>query len=968
MNRFRISILIYCLLTCSLAGSAIKLSPTPLEGLPYQGKLLQGNYLPAIATPQSLLGFEIGSQAASPAQIVQCITQWSESSDRAILVEYARSHENRPLYYVIISSPDNLNKIDQIKQDLAQLADPRSLTESASNAIIEKLPAVAWMAYSIHGNESSGADSALATIYHLLASTDDDVNALLKKEIIIIDPSMNPDGRARFVQSLQQHRGISANLDDQSLLHQGYWPFGRTNHYLFDLNRDFILGVHPETRGRVKAINRWHPQLMIDGHEMGPQNTYLFAPAREPINRNIAFTSKKWGALFAQDQAAAFDQQAWPYYTGEWFENLYPGYSSYAEFRGSIHILYEQARTAEDGVRTANGDLRTYQQSVHHQLTSTLSNLTTLATHSKNIYRDFVSDRRHVSSANSPYANTSFVVLPSQNRTRLRGFIELMELQNFELFTNKKELNVSNARDQLGNQLKKLKLPKGSLIIPNRQPEARLLAAILEFDASISDEVLIEERQKVLRDGSSLMYDTTAWNLSMMHGLTAYTINSYLEDGITPYQRIKVPANTSKPNPIAYLVDGMDDASVAFAARLMEQKIQVRIINKATELDGIGFNRGSIAVFNNDNKKHLGQLKELVHTTANELSLVLTEIEHGLGTGDFPDMGGSHFKLLKQPHVALVGRGGISPYDFGAIWHSIDSRLGIRHTQIDEADLSTSDLRRYNIIILPNRYEGSLSDSTLLAIDAWVRQGGTLIAIDKSTSQIVAPKTGLSRVRTLQGSFKDIQTYNISLQREWLAQQNQLDNATDVWSHLAPETLHLPFDIDEKPVKPEALKAQDDWQKMFMSSGAMVAGRVDSNHWLSFGSNAYIPILFAKNPILMSDDRSNAVIRLGVLSKIKNAPDKSNRKDSKNSPRKLGWSSLPEPYELQLRMSGLLWPEAAQRIANSAYLTREAKDMGQIILFATQPIFRGSTLATGRLLLNAIVFGPGLGTQSTLTL
>jgi len=782
---------------------------------------------------------------------------------------------------------------------------------------------------------------------------------------VIIDPSMNPDGRARFTKSLEQSRGIAPNVDNQSILHSGFWPYGRTNHYMFDLNRDFILGVHPETVGRVKAINSWHPQLMIDGHEMGSMNTYLFAPAREPINKNISLYSKKWGAVFANDQAASFDKENWPYYAGEWFENLYPGYSSYSEFRGSIHILYEQARVAEDGVRQDNERILSYQESVHHQLVSTLSNIKTLGKHSKSLYRDFLDDRRKSISKDSDYADITYALPPSKNTKRWLGFIRLMKLQGFELHTTTKAMSFPGAINQLGNKVT-AKLPQGSLIIRNRQPEARLLAAILEFDAKIDDAVLIEERQKVLRDGSSIMYDTTAWNLTMMQGVEAYTLNTFVNSNVEPYKTAAAPkAIITKDNSIAYIIDGVNDASVGAAARMMEQGLKVRIIDKKTTLDGHQFSRGSIVIYRYDNEFFEGNLDAIVESTAKEMSVSAVAISGGLGKGDLPDIGGSHFRLLEQPQIAILTRGRINPYDFGAIWHSIDTNLGIRHSHIDLNTFAFNDLRRYNTLVIPDLLYGSLKGDQLSAIKDWVEAGGSLIAINDSVSGLTDPEAKFSSVRQLKASFENIEQYNISLQREWLAQQDEYPEINDIWNHSVDGKVNYPWVKDEKPGDKKQLKKQEDWLAKFSPSGAMVAARSDQKHWLTFGTSATLPLLIANNPILMSDDNSEAVVRYGSYEKMDSDKWDKVQKSFKDKPvsRKIGWSNLPDEYNLTLRMSGLLWPEASQRVANSAYLTREGKGNGQIILFAGQPVFRGSTQGSNRLLLNALVYGAGLGTN-----
>jgi len=946
-------------------SAGIKMKPTPVQGLDYNKALHTGKYDASIPTAESILGFKVGKKTATPAQIAKAVNIWNKASVKMELIEYARSHENRPLYYTMISTTENLSKIDSIKADLAKLANPKDLNNSNAEKIIAGLPAISWMAYSIHGNESSGSDAALAAIYHLIASEEADIKDLLEKSIVIIDPSMNPDGRARFTKALEQSRGIAPNVDNQSLLHTGYWPYGRTNHYLFDLNRDFILGVHPETIGRVQAINQWHPQLMIDGHEMGSQSSFLFAPAREPINKNLSLASKQWGNVFANDQAASFDNENWPYFTGEWFENLYPGYSSFAEFRGSIHILYEQARIAEDGVRQTNGRILSYQEAVHHQLTSTITNLKTLVKHSKAMYKDYLVDRRKSISSNSIYANITYALPPSKNTKRRLGFIRLMELQGFELFTTTKDTSYANSLNQLGAKVT-ANLPKGTLIIRNRQPEARLLAAILEFDVKLDDKVLVEERQHVLRDGSSIMYDTTAWNLTMMHGVVAFTIPSFVDANLEAYQTPKKPeAIVKKANSIAYVIDGASDASVGAAAQIMEQGVKVRIIDEEAALDGQQYSRGSVVINRYDNEFFKGDLDAIVEATASKMAVTAVAITSGMGKDDLPDVGGKHFRLLEQPQIAILSHGMINPYDYGSIWHSIDSNLGIRHSHLDVNAFGRNDLRRYNTLVIPDRFIGNLDKNKLSSIKTWVEAGGTLIAIDGSIMGIVDVEAKFSSVRLIKDAFNDIGKYDQTLQREWLAQQDDYPEIKTTWQHGVSDDINYPWSSDAKSVSEAILKKQDDWLSKFSPSGAIIAARTDKKHWLTFGTPAVLPILISNNPVLMSDDSSEAVVRMGVYEKMDKSMWDNITASFKDKPvtRKIGWSSLPDEYQLKLRMSGLLWPEASKRIANSAYLTRESKGNGQIILFASQPIFRGSTKGTNRLLLNALVYGAGLGTQ-----
>ena len=505
--------IILVILTFNISASTL-MEPTSLSKDLYKEVILDDNYIDSVDHPNNFLDFDYATRVASPEQITSALKSWVNQSDRLKVIEYARSHENRPLHAIFISSPKNLKNLNSIKDKISQLADARITNDRKAKTLINEIPAVAWMAYSIHGNETSGADAALGVIYHLIASKDDDILELLDDMVIIVDPVMNPDGRARFVKNLEQYRGTAPNYDDQSLIHTGDWPYGRTNHYYYDLNRDWVYLTQPETQGRVALINEWKPQILVDAHEMGAQDTFMTGPAREPINKNLDYDLIKWGNVFAKDQGNEFDRRNWRFYTGEWHEDLYPGYSFYVAFRGTLGILYEQSRMAEDGVRRPEGTIQSYRESVHHQFVSTMINLDTLKNNSKSMYEDYWDGRKYNISSNSKYSNRSYVVLATDNNGRINALAEKLKAQDIEIYKNDKPINVSKALKQNGITVSDYTIPSGSMIIPNNQPEAPLISAILEFDAEIDDEVLIEEKQKRIKNGSSIMYDTTAFNFN----------------------------------------------------------------------------------------------------------------------------------------------------------------------------------------------------------------------------------------------------------------------------------------------------------------------------------------------------------------------------------------------------------------------------------------------------------------------
>ena len=943
MHRYILFIFIF---TLNINANTL-MEPTSLSKDLYKEVILDDNYIDSVDHPNEFLDFDYATRVATPEQITSALMSWANQSDRLKVVEYARSHENRPLHAVFISSPKNLNNLNAIKDKVSQLADARITNDRKAKTLISELPAIAWMAYSIHGNETSGADAALGVIYHLIASEDNDILELLDDMVIIVDPVMNPDGRARFAKNLEQYRGTAPNYDDQSLIHTGDWPYGRTNHYYYDLNRDWVYLTQPETQGRVALINEWKPQILVDAHEMGAQDTFMTGPAREPINKNVDYDLIKWGNVFAKDQGNEFDRRNWRFYTGEWHEDLYPGYSFYVAFRGTLGILYEQSRMAEDGVRRPEGTIQSYKESVHHQFVSTMINLDTLKNNSKSMYEDYWDGRKYNVSSNSKYSNRSYVVLATNNNGRINALAEKLKAQDIEIYKNDKPISVSNVLKQNGITVSEYTIPSGSMIIPNNQPEAPLVSAILEFDAEIDEEVLIEEKQKRIKNGSSIMYDTTAFNFTMMFGLPAITVPQDLKNNLSNWAPSPETLEINK-DAVIWAVDGKDDRSVAFAARLLEQNIQVRIIDKDSTLSGHDLSRGSVAVIAMDNPS-FNNLHEAIKNVATDLDISVVSIESGFGPKELPDWGGRHFRLLKKPQIAILSHSGFSSYDVGVSWWSLDHHLGIRHSQLNSSLTGYGDLRRYNTIILPSG-NPDLSDYATNMLMDWVKQGGTLIANNRSTRSIIS-SDGMGSVKSLNSSFDKSKSYNIDLMREIYSLEDNIDISNANSNKVDTEIIY-PWETSDVSYSKEQLEMRDKWQSTLMPSGAIVSARVDSENWLTFGAEDVVPVLYGNYPILMTGGNSLAALRIGEL--IPN-------KDSKA--KTINWSQIPSGYDLNVRMSGLVWPEASQRIANSAYLTREKVGKGQIILFSGEPNFRGSARGTNRLWLNAVIYGTGLGTN-----
>jgi hypothetical protein len=950
--------------------------PSPLPGLSYEKPFFpDAQYDPNVPTPDSVMGFPVGSKPATHAQIEAVFKALAAKSPRCKLFEYGKTHEGRTLYYMVIASEANLSRLDGLKADLAKLADPRKVSKEEGDRLAATLPAVAWMAYVIHGDEMSGSDAALAVAYHFAACTDAGLTNLLTNLAVIIDPLMNPDGRDRFLSMQAQNRTVQPSVDDQSLLHSGVWPRGRRNHYMFDMNRDWIFATQPETRGRLRAVNEWNPHFFMESHEMESQSTFLVLPGREAINLNQPDNVRKWETEFAQDLATAFDARGWRYYTGEWNDDWYPGYSSsWSAMRGAVANLYEQASIGTDAVRREEGTLEPYREAVHKQLTASMANLSFLAKNRQAVLADFLAEKRKCVGPDASIPAHTFAVLPSSNATRQRRFLDLMSLQGFEVYTAAESFT-AQGKDRLGRDAKDTKFPAGTLLIPVRQPLARLLNAMLEFDPHTVPQFLTDERRDLLRLGRSRVYDITGWSLPMLFDVQAFDIPAGLPAQAQP-KLVSVPAPAEPPitnsdTSVAFVIDGADDASVAAAGRLMERGAWVRVADKPFQFDNREFARGSVLVVRKDNANFAGDLTGVVSNVCAELNLTAVGVRTGYGPGDLPDLGGEHFILLKPPRIAIFGREPISADSYGSAWYLIDHVLGLRASYLDFHDLPNADLRRYNVLVLPGGANGDSLKNAMEPLKDWVTAGGTLVAIGSSAAAFAKEKDGLGATRLLPDVLGKMDDYRQAVVREWEGRQTTPDPAK-VWAFSPPTEVIYPWLIGEgdDKAKEDELKRRDSWRAIFMPEGALLAGRVDDQSWLTAGCGEYVPVIYTGRTVLLAPPTVSAPVRLGFFSPAPPKPpepaapavsveNKEKKKDdAKPAP---GWTIAPPGFEMRLRMSGLLWPEAADRLANAAYVTRESVGAGELILFAADPTFRGAALGTSRIFANAITLGPGLG-------
>ena len=896
----------------------------------------------SVTEPVDILGFRVGARAAHYEDITRCFRTWADESKRVILEPYAQSHEGRELYTAVISSKENIRNIEKIKNAASQLADPRRTDAAGTQDLIKNTPAIAWLGYSIHGNELSGSDASMAVAYHLIASESMKVKELLDKVVIVIDPVMNPDGRERTITEIDENAGYVPNVDYASM-HRGRWPYGRGNHYLFDMNRDWIAGTAPETRGRWKMMLEFRPQLVIDAHEMMALDTFLFYPASEPINPHRPASIMKWQKIFADNHAVTFDAHGFSYYTREWVEGWYPGYSdAWASLNSSIGMLYEQARFGGQSIRRESGKILPYSYSVKAQAVSSMSDLFTLMQHREDILRDFAANRALPLSGDF---NRVFALRKGLHPDRERAFISTLMMQGIEVFEAEADFEAPDAQGVFGKSEKAESFRKGTYLIPEAQPQGLLLRALLDLDPRYSKQVLLDERHELERKNESKIYDITAWDLAHAFDIDGFWIT---DSGVARKAVMEIEdaeAGVVAPSEgaiTAWVVDGSDDASIAFAAAALEDGIRIRVSEKAFTTAGKKFPRGSLLVRRSENGE---STDEKLVKAAVKAGVVVHATTSGRSPDDGPDLGGPKFHFLYKPRVAVLANAPIGPTQYGHVWHHMDGVLGMQFTLLDVQALEWYDLRRYNVIIIPPTWQSlaAVLKPHAKKLSAWVRSGGSLIAIGSSAAAVTNKDLGLGTVRLMRDVLTEVDGYREAAQMDLKARNIKVDPEI-VWGEKkleprekkdkavgdkkSPDALKPSPGAGPDAVK-KALERKDQRLRLFSPRGTIFRGLANLDSWMTYGLRDEIPFIFRGDNVFVARAPAHAPVRFAT--------------------------------EERLRLSGLVWPEAVSRLALSAYVTTERIGQGQVILFSWDPVFRGYFKGTARIFSNAVVYGPSLG-------
>jgi len=675
----------------------------------------------SVTTPAAYLGYELGEQFSPHHRVVGYFERVSKESDRVHLMVYGRTNEGRPLVAAVVSSPENLATIRTIREDNLRRA---HLLDGEPTGTKK---AIVWLSYNVHGNESSSSEAAMATLHRLADPTDDWTSSWLKHTVVIMDPMLNPDGRDRYVNWYNMVVGQEMDADPMAVEHDEPWPGGRTNHYYFDLNRDWSWQTQVETQQRLRLFRDWMPHVHVDFHEQGVDAPYYFAPAAEPVHEEVTPWQRELQQLMGRNHARYFDRAGWLYFTKESFDILYPGYGdSFPMFNGAIGMTYEQAghSRAGLGIETALGDTLTLTDRLTHHMTAGLSTIEVSALHHERIVDEFAAyfDR---ALTDPPGAYASYIVRASSPGRREARLAEHLDRLGIEYGRAASDARVEGMDYRTGRRGRHA-IAAGDMVIPAAQPRAVLTRVLFDPEVVLSD---------------TLTYDITGWALPFAYDVDAVAVSAPVD--MVPWSESRRSLTDFEGQPYAWVTSWDDAGDAAYLAALMKEGLVVRRNDNPFSVGATSFDRGAVIVTRRNNEHHGDGLAGLLERLAAAHDQVLTPIPTGfVDTGN--DLGSSRVRATQPLRIGMPYGSPLGSASIGEVWHWFDQVIDYPLTRFPADRFASMDLDAFDVIILPSSSYGSvLGEAGFEHLRDWVRSGGRVVAIERAATWL-AGKGGMA--------------------------------------------------------------------------------------------------------------------------------------------------------------------------------------------------------------------------------
>ena len=666
-----------------------------------------GSYDPNIPRPETVIGHPLGHRIARNDLLVAYMRTIANLSPRITVEDIALTHEGRPILGLTITSPENHARIDEIKAAHVALSDPESAQE-----VSEDMPVITWLNYGVHGAEVSSTDSSMAVAYHLAAAQGPEIEETLKNSVIILIAVFNPDGNSRMSAWNHMNGGYVSVSDPEHRLHNTFWPGGRTNHYWFDLNRQWLIIQHPEPRGWVAKFHEWRPNITVDYHEMGSASTYYFHPgAPERTFPYIPERSMELLDLVADRPRSWLDSEQRLYFHEEGFDNYYIGKgSTYPHMHASMGMLFEQASSV--GLIDTPHGLLSFQDNIRTQYRTSLEMIRAgleMKDELLQYQREFSRETAELAAEDDIRA---YVFSSPGDDARAYHAIDIL---------NRHQIQVNRlAEDVVIDDM--LYPAEDSYIVRTGQPQYRMVKALFEMITEFEDETF---------------YDVSAWTLPLAFDfdfspLSARELRGNLLGELISAEFPAVPAPTTAS--YAYLFDWSNYYAPRALYRLIDAgvlpKVATQPITISSNGETVSLPAGAILVplgwqggDLSDNEIHA-----LMGMIAEENGIEVYPVDSGRTPQTGMDLGSRNFASIPLPKVLLLVGEGVASYDAGEVWHHLDARMDIPVHMVDKRDLDGLDLHKYTHLVLVGGNHGDL-ESVKDNIDDWVLNGGTLVGI-----------------------------------------------------------------------------------------------------------------------------------------------------------------------------------------------------------------------------------------------
>ncbi|MDI6767263.1 MAG: M14 family zinc carboxypeptidase [Bacteroidota bacterium] len=764
-----------------------------------------------VPTPKQIIGHELGDKFTSHSKIEKYIFALQDAAPNRVRVfPYGETYEERTLYILVFSSPDNLNRLEEIKANIQQLSDPRKIRSSEVERIAESSPAIAWLSYGVHGNEASSPEAALDVMYQLASRTDNEINFVLQNLVIVIDPLLNPDGHERYVNFQITRTGAKPIEDRAAAEHNEDWPSGRSNHYFFDLNRDWAWLTQKETQHRIKVYQEWKPQVHVDYHEMGYNSSYFFFPSFKPINKNIPPNTAEWGEFYGKANAAAFDAKGWSYWSGEVFDLFYPGFGdSWPSLNGAIGMTYEQG--GQVGLRVKRNDevILTLKDRIEHHVTTSFATLKATADNREKRLKDFYRFFKDAIDEGKNGTTKAFIVDPTKDLSKAAKMISLLRQQGVEISQIQKEISINGLKTYFQKKEFSKIFPAGSYVISLEQPAKRFIMSVMEEEPAISD---------------TFFYDISTWALPVAYGVETYWTSKPISIPTEQVNEVQYPEGkiVGEEAVYAYVFKWHSNDAIKALVWLLQNDYKTHVAMKEFTMNGEKFGRGSIVVPVSSNPTDIhDKMKDLAENN----NLTIFSAKSGY-TEKGINLGSDRAVRLKKPKIIVITNTPVSSESFGAIWSMFDNQYGIDFVPMKIDRLRSIDLRDYTAIIFPDDwgngqgYKSQLDSNAVQKIKTWIAGGGTFIGIEGGAS-------------FASSTIGKIASVKIKEKKKDEDEKKKVDDSTRREEQLSEEELEKRMTVEERERK----------QRLEQIPGTMLKVKLDNSHPLGFGYDSIIAVL-----------------------------------------------------------------------------------------------------------------------------